>query len=193
MIRNYFRIAIRALWKHRGSTAINGIGLAVSLAVALLVLLFMRQQWRMDRFHSESEKIHMRYGPLGDLASAVGGVAILAILIALLGLLSLAAYHVQTRTKEIGIRKAHGAGVFDVVTRLSGRFALLVAGAAVVAAPVAWILNRGWLRLMADPVGVRAGVVLVYVLGLVGIALVTIATQTLRAARIDPARTLQDE
>ena len=58
MIRNYFKTAARALWKHWGTTAINGIGLAVSLAVALLVLLFMRQQWRMDRFHSDSEKIH---------------------------------------------------------------------------------------------------------------------------------------
>ena len=57
MIRNYFKTAARTLWKHRGTTAINGIGLAVSLAVALLVLLFVRQQWRMDRFHSDSEKI----------------------------------------------------------------------------------------------------------------------------------------
>ena len=57
MIRSYLKTAVRTLWKHRGTTAINGIGLAVSLAVALLVLLFMRQQWRMDRFHSDSEKI----------------------------------------------------------------------------------------------------------------------------------------
>ena len=160
----------------------------------------LKQLWREridtaypfeSRFYDDV--LRMRYGPLGDLASAVGGVAVLAILIALLGLLSLAAYHVRTRTKEIGVRKALGASVLDVVAHLSRPFALLVAGAAVVAVPVAWVLNRWWLQLMADPVGVRAGVVLVCVLGLVGVALLTIATQTLRAARIDPARTLRDE
>jgi len=160
----------------------------------------LKQLWRerLDTAHPFESRLYddvlrMRYGPLGDLASAVGGVAVLAILIALLGLLSLAAYHVRTRTKEIGVRKALGASVLDVVTHLSRPFALLVAGAAVVAVPVAWVLNRWWLQLMADPVGVRAGVVLLCVLGLVGVALLTVSTQTLRAARIDPATTLRDE
>ncbi len=144
-----------------------------------------------SRFYDDV--LRMRYGPLGDLASIVGGVALLAILIAALGLLSLAAYHVRARTKEIGIRKVLGASVFEVVSQLSRPFALLVGGAAVVAAPVAWILNRWWLQLMADAVDVRVGLVVLCVVGLVGIALVTIATQTVRAARIDPARTLRDE
>ena len=144
-----------------------------------------------SRFYEDV--LRMRYGPLGDLASLVGGVALLAILIAALGLLSLAAYHVQTRTKEIGVRKALGASIFEVVTQLSRPFALLVAGAAVVAAPVAWILNQWWLQLMTDAVEVRIGVVLLCVVSLIGISLLTIATQTVRAARIDPARTLRDE
>ena len=135
----------------------------------------------------------MRYGPLGDIASIIGGVALLAILIAALGLLSLAAYHVRTRTKEIGIRKALGAGVTDVVARLSRPFAVLVAGAALVAAPVAWMLNRWWLQQMTDSVGVRVEIVLLCVVGLVGVALLTIATQTVRAAQIDPAQTLRSE
>lgn len=42
MIESYLKTALRTLWKHRGFTAINVIGLAVSLAVALLVLLFVR-------------------------------------------------------------------------------------------------------------------------------------------------------
>jgi putative ABC transport system permease protein len=144
-----------------------------------------------SRFYDDV--LRMRYGPLGTLASLVGSVALLAILIAALGLLSLAAYHVRTRTKEIGIRKALGAGVTDVVARLSRPFAVLVAGAAIVAAPLAWMLNRWWLQLMANSVDVRIGIVLLCVVGLVCIALLTVATQTLRAARIDPARTLRSE
>ena len=144
-----------------------------------------------SRFYDDV--LRMRHGPLGNLASIVGGVALLAILIAALGLLSLAAYHVRTRTKEIGVRKALGASVTDVVARLSRPFAVLVAGAALVAAPVAWTLNQWWLQLMADSVEVRIGIVLLCVGGLVGIALFTVATQTVRAARIDPATTLRDE
>jgi putative ABC transport system permease protein len=144
-----------------------------------------------SRFYDDV--LRMRYGPLGDIASMVGGVALLAILIAALGLLSLAAYHVRTRIKEIGIRKALGASVTDVVVRLSRPFALLVAGAAVVAAPVAWIVNRWWLQLMADTVDVNVGVVVLCVVGLVALSLLTIATQTVRAARVDPAQTLRSE
>jgi len=160
----------------------------------------LEQAWteRLDTVHPfksrfYSDILRMRYGPLGDLASIVGGVALLAILIAALGLLSLAAYHVRTRVKEIGVRKALGASVLDVVTRLSRPFAVLVAGAAVVAAPVAWILNRWWLQWMTDAVDVGAGMVALCIVGLVGIALLTVATQTVRAARLDPTTTLRDE
>jgi putative ABC transport system permease protein len=144
-----------------------------------------------SRFYDDV--LRMRHGPLGDLASLVGGVAVLAILIATLGLLSLAAYHVRTRVKEIGVRKALGASTPDVVARLSRPFALLVTGAALVAAPVAWALNQWWLQLMANAVEVHVGVVLLCVVGLLGLTLLTVATQTVRAARLDPARTLRDE
>ena len=66
MFWSYFKTAARTLWKHRGFTAINVVGLSVSLAVALLVLLFVRQQWRMDRFHSASEQIHRVTTLAGD-------------------------------------------------------------------------------------------------------------------------------
>jgi putative ABC transport system permease protein len=143
--------------------------------------------------HFYDDIVRMRYGPLQDLGTITGGVAVLAILIAVLGLLSLAAFHVQQRVKEIGVRKALGATAVDVVVRLSRPFAVLVGGAALVATPVAWGLNAWWLRLLPDPVSVSAGVVGACVGGLVGLGVLTVATQALRATRIDPALTLRDE
>lgn len=140
-----------------------------------------------------SDVTRMRYGPLEDAAFMTAGVAGLAILIAILGLLSLAAHHVQTRRKEIGIRKALGARVYEIVLELSKGFSLLVVGAALVATPLAWMLNRWWLQFFSDRVNVSSLVVAVCVSGLIGLALFVIGSQTIRAARVDPANTLRDE
>jgi putative ABC transport system permease protein len=160
----------------------------------------LKQMWtaRLDTAYPFSARFYddvlrMRHGPMQSLGTLVGGVALLAMLIAVLGLLSLAAYQVQQRTREIGVRKALGASAPDVVTHLARPFALLVAGATLAAAPVAWALNAWWLRLLSDPVGVGAGVVAACSLGLAVLGILTVGTQALRAARIDPARTLRDE
>jgi putative ABC transport system permease protein len=58
MLRNYVTIAARNLWKHRTLSGINLFGLAVSLAVCLLLLLFLRDQWRYDRWHDAADRIH---------------------------------------------------------------------------------------------------------------------------------------
>jgi putative ABC transport system permease protein len=137
--------------------------------------------------------LHMRHGPMQNFGIIVTGVGGLAILIALLGLLSLAAYHADQRIKEVGVRKALGASATDVVTQLSRPFAGLVASAALVAAPIAWMLNAWWLQLLPDAVNVGGAVVAACTVGLVGLGVLTVATQTLRAARVDPARVLRSE
>lgn len=58
MLRNYLKVALRSLRRQRGFAFITIGGLAVSLAVCLLVLLFVRQQWQMDRFHPGADRIH---------------------------------------------------------------------------------------------------------------------------------------
>jgi putative ABC transport system permease protein len=155
-------------------------------------------QTRLATDHPFSAQLYadvtrMRYGPLQDAAFMTSGVAGLAILIAILGLLSLAAHHVQTRRKEVGVRKALGARLHEVVVELSRDFAVLVVGAAVLATPVAWLLNQWWLQFMTDRVGVSVVVVSACVIALVGLSLLVIGSQTLRAARLNPVHALRDE
>ena len=58
MLKNYLKTAVRTLWRDRRFAAINVSGLAVGMAVCLLMLLFVRQHWRKDRFHAGADRIH---------------------------------------------------------------------------------------------------------------------------------------
>ena len=69
MLRNYFTIAVRALRRHRGYAAINVVGLAVGLAVCLVIALYIRHEWQYDRFHGDVDRIHrvVQATPVGDV------------------------------------------------------------------------------------------------------------------------------
>ncbi|NBC01541.1 MAG: FtsX-like permease family protein [Bacteroidetes bacterium] len=127
---------------------------------------------------------------LGQLIGLFSG---LAIIIACLGLFGLAAFTAQQRTKEIGIRKALGASLGGLVVNLSKEFVALVGVAILVAAPLAYFGMQQWLQTFAYRIDVGVGtLVAAGVIALV-IALVTVSTQTYRAARIDPAQALRSE
>jgi putative ABC transport system permease protein len=121
----------------------------------------------------------------------MGGV--LSIIVACLGLLGLASYHVERRTKELGIRKVLGAGSLNLFLLVSFSFTKQVALAFVLACPVAWYIMRQWLggfeyrtMLQAD-VFILAGVMVLI------LALVTVSYQSLKAARFNPVDTLKCE
>ncbi len=117
----------------------------------------------------------------------------LAILIACLGLFGLATYTVQRREKEIGIRKALGATATQVVGLLSREFVQLVGLAFVVAAPLAYVGMQRWLQDFAYRTDLGVGLFLGAGALAFAIAILTVGTQALRAARLDPATTLRDE
>lgn len=58
MIRNYFKTAFRNLLKNKGFTILNVLGLAVGLATCLLIVLYVTDEWRYDRFHKNAERIY---------------------------------------------------------------------------------------------------------------------------------------
>jgi putative ABC transport system permease protein len=143
------------------------------------------------RFYSDV--IRARHGPLQDLATVVGFIGGLAVLITLLGLLSMAAHYVQIRTQEVGIRKAMGATASSLVVLLSRHFLVLIGVAVGATLPLAWVLNQQWLQYLPDPVSVGSGGLAGALGALLLLALLTIGSQTFRAARLDPARVLRSE
>ena len=127
---------------------------------------------------------------MGQLIGLFSG---LAIVIACLGLFGLAAYTAQQRTKEIGIRKALGASLGGLVVNLSKEFVALVGVAILVAAPLAYFGMQQWLQTFAYRIDVGVGTLVAAGVIALLIALVTVSTQTFRAARIDPAEALRSE
>lgn len=117
----------------------------------------------------------------------------LALFIAALGLFGLAAYAVERRTKEIGIRKALGATVGSVLRLLSTDILKLVAVAVVLATPVAVWAARRWLQEFAYHVDLSAGVFVAAAAGILLVAFLAVSTQVPRAARTDPARVLRSD
>ena len=58
MIKNYFKVAMRYLFRHKEYTAINILGLAIGIAACLLIMLFVRSEWSYDKFHAKTDRIH---------------------------------------------------------------------------------------------------------------------------------------
>ncbi|HEX8332209.1 MAG TPA: ABC transporter permease [Segetibacter sp.] len=58
MLKNYLKVAMRYLTKHKGYTFINVLGLAVGIATCILIMLFVKSEWSFDRFHSKADRIH---------------------------------------------------------------------------------------------------------------------------------------
>lgn len=126
----------------------------------------------------------------GKLASLF---ATLAIVISCLGLLGLAAYMVERRKKEIGIRKVLGASVGGLTRLLSRDFLRLVGLSCCIAFPVAWYLMNNWLQGYAYRTPIYWWVFAGAGLGAIGIALLTVSFQAIKAAIGNPVTHLRNE
>ena len=122
-----------------------------------------------------------------------GWFAALAVLISCLGLFGLATFTAEQRTKEIGVRKVLGASVISVVTLLSRDFLTLVLIALVIASPVAWYVMHQWLQGFAYKISIEWWVFAFAGLLAVGIALLTVSFQSVKAALMNPVKSLRSE
>ncbi|WDF53435.1 ABC transporter permease [Mucilaginibacter sp. KACC 22063] len=117
-----------------------------------------------------------------------------AIIIACLGLFGLAAYSAEQRNKEIGIRKVLGAGVTSIVTMLSKDFIKLVFIAIILAAPLAWwFMQKFFLESYAYRQNIQWWVIAAAGSAAVIIAFITISFQSIKAALINPVKSLRSE
>lgn len=117
----------------------------------------------------------------------------LAIILSCLGLLGLTMFTINTRTKEIGVRKILGASVANIVSILSTDFMRLVLIAFVIAAPLAWWALYTWLQDFAYRTPMSWWVFIIGAASMLVIALLTLSLQTIKAATVNPVKSLRAE
>jgi ABC-type antimicrobial peptide transport system permease subunit len=117
----------------------------------------------------------------------------ITIFISCMGLFGLGLFTTRRRSKEISIRKVMGASVGAITTLLSKDFALLVGLAFCIATPLAWFTTNRWLQDFAYRTSLSWWVFAAAGLAALGVALLTVGWQAIRAARANPVEHLRME
>ena len=129
-----------------------------------------------------------------NLISRLAGIfAGLAIFITCLGLFGLAAFTAEQRTKEVGVRKVMGASVSSLVLLISKDFSRLVIFAFLISAPVSWWFLNDFLQRYEYRIEVAWWVLLAVGVFALVLALIIVSTQALKAAVMNPTRSLRSE
>jgi putative ABC transport system permease protein len=127
------------------------------------------------------------------IGKLVSFFASLAIFISCLGLFGLASFVAEQRTKEIGVRKVLGASVFNIWQLLSKEFVLLVLLACVIAIPVAIYLMNSWLEKYQYRIEISWWMAAATGMGALIITLLTVSYQSIKAALMNPTKSLRSE
>ena len=119
--------------------------------------------------------------------------AVLGIFISCLGLYGLSAFMAEQRTKEIGVRKVLGASVLDLVYLLSSGITRLIVIAIVIAIPVSWYAVNTWLAGFAYHINVSWLIFFIAAVSALGIAWLTVSYESVKAAIVNPIKSLRTE
>jgi putative ABC transport system permease protein len=141
----------------------------------------------LDQFFDRQYESDRQFGQIFSIFT------VLAIFIACLGLFGLASFMTVQRTKEIGIRKVLGSSVQNIVLLLSKGFIQLVLIANLIAWPLAYWAMSTWLESFPYRITINPLLFVAAGSGVVLIAFLSVGLQTLKAALINPARTLKYE
>jgi putative ABC transport system permease protein len=162
-------------------------------------LASIEKVWRdfIPQLPFEYDFLSLRYKNLYESEQKRGQLFIvfasLAVLIACLGLFGLATFNAMQRIKEIGIRKVLGASVPGILALLSREIVTLVIIANLIAWPVAWYFMNQWLATFAYHIDMDIFAYLLAGIVALLIALITVSSQTIKAAMSNPANTLRYE
>ncbi|MFB0493922.1 putative ABC transport system permease protein [Mucilaginibacter sp. OAE612] len=159
----------------------------------------MEALWRKDIADAPFEysfldtEVQKQYETEVTLSQIINAFTLMAIVISCLGLFGLAAFSAEQRSKEIGVRKVLGASVTGIVQLLSKDFVKLVLIALVISTPIAWWGMSKWLQAFEYRVTISWWMFALAGMLAMIIALLTVSTQAIKAARMNPVKSLKAE
>lgn len=153
---------------------------------------------KFDKIHGSSykffddakEELEMS---IGGMIQIIGWACGFVIFVSLFGLLGMAIYTTEMRIKEIGIRKVFGAGILNVVYLLSKDYINLILYSAIIAIPAAYFSAAMFYQFFAFRPELKLWVLPASLIFILILALMTISSQTVKAALKNPAETLKEE
>ncbi|HEX7494987.1 MAG TPA: FtsX-like permease family protein [Bacteroidales bacterium] len=119
--------------------------------------------------------------------------ALISIILSSLGIFAMAAFIIQRRVKEIGIRKINGATISEILTMLNKSYVIWIVVAFIIATPIAWFTMHKWLENFAYKTELSWWIFALAGLLALGIALLTVSWLSWRAATRNPVEALRYE
>ncbi|TAH01066.1 MAG: ABC transporter permease [Sphingobacteriales bacterium] len=144
-------------------------------------------------YHFLDQQLALFYAEDARRQSMLIWAALATILIACLGLFGLATYAAEQRIKEIGVRKVLGASVVNLATLLSKDFLKLVLISNGIAFPIAWWATDKWLQEFAYHIKIQWWFFALAGIMAIAIALLTVSYQAIKAALMNPVKSLKTE
>ena len=139
------------------------------------------------------EDVNNYYNSEQRWSGIMGWAGGISIFLACLGLLGLAALAAINRIKEIGIRKVLGASVLNITNLLLADFLKLILTSFLIASPLAWYFMNKWLQDYANRINISWTVFLFAGAFAIAMALITISFQAVKAALMNPVKSLRSE
>jgi putative ABC transport system permease protein len=166
-----------------------------SLAVLAILEKKYKKHLADSPFHFSflADNIKDQYGAERYWLNVINYAAGISIFICSLGLFGLSWLAARRRTREIGIRKVLGATVTGIAGLLAKEFLKLVMIAFLLASPICWLLMNKWLQNFAYRIDINWWIFLVSGILAMLIAFITISYQAIKAAIVNPVKSLRTE
>lgn len=169
-----------------------GLPLKASLATVAEVFREVNPGGPFD-YKFTDEQYALKFAAEERIATLASVFAALAIFISCLGLFGLASFTAEQRTKEIGVRKVLGASVSNLWALLSREFVILVLISFLISTPVAWYFLNGWLQKYEYRTEMPWWIFAAAGCGALFVTLATVSYQAVRAALLNPVKSLKTE
>jgi len=196
---NSFKDAVPPVLMASQKNAYGVLNIKIGQADMKQTLAAIENKWSdafpqsLYEYHFIDEQIARFYKTDNQLSLLYQIFAGIAILISCLGLFGLVSFMTVQRTKEVGIRKTLGASVSHIVYLFSREFTLLVLVAFAISAPMGWYLMNKWLEAYTFRIRLGPGIFILAIALSVIIAWLTVGYKAIRAALVNPVKSLRTE